>query len=58
MANIDNVCSDLTIEDLYSKSSDTLGDILELQKDTQLNVYGWDFSNMSLREVMSLLHEN
>jgi hypothetical protein len=58
MANIDNQCSDLNIEDLYSSSKDTLGDIMSLQKDTQLNVYGYDFSQMTLREIMSFWHMN
>jgi hypothetical protein len=56
MANIDNSCANLQIKDLYSetletKGTDTLGDILNLQADTQKHVYGYDFANMSLREV-------
>lgn len=58
MANLDNTCADLTIEDLYTKSIDTLGDIMSVQKDTQLNVYGYDFSKMTLREVMNFWHMN
>jgi hypothetical protein len=58
MANIDNSCSGLNIEDLYSKSSDTLGDILNLQADTQKNVYGYKFEEMSLRELMEFWHMN
>jgi len=58
MANTDNQCSDLTIEDLYSQSKDTLGDIMALQKDTQNTVYGWNFDNMTLREIMSFWHAN
>jgi hypothetical protein len=58
MANIDNSCSELNIEDLYSKSSDTLGDILNLQADTQKNVYGYKFDEMNLREVMGFWHMN
>ena len=58
MANIDNSCSELNIEDLYSKSSDTLGDILNLQADTQKNVYGYNFDEMNLREVMVFWHMN
>lgn len=58
MANTDNSCSTLKIEDLYSKSTDTLGDILELQADTQKNVYGYDFENMSLRDLMGFWHMN
>ena len=58
MANTDNTCADLKIEDLYSQSSDTLGDIMALQKDTQNSVYGWDFENLTLRETMSFWHAN
>lgn len=58
MANIDNTCADLQIEDLYSKSTNTLGDIMTLQKDTQENVYGFDFKNMTLREIMAFWHAN
>lgn len=66
MANIDNSCANLNIEDLWIKAitnpvnikdglptgPDTLGDILNLQAETQKNVYGYDFENMSLRQVM------
>jgi hypothetical protein len=58
MANIDNSCSQLEIEDLYSQSKDTLGDVLNLQTDTQKNVYGYDFENMSLRDIMNFWHMN
>jgi len=58
MANVDNSCSNLNIQDLYSLSKDTLGDIMSLQKDTQENTYGFDFSNMSLRDVMNFWHAN
>lgn len=58
MANIDNKCADLEIKDLYSLSQDTLGDILNLQSATQATVYGYDFSNMSLRELMEFWHMN
>ena len=58
MANTDNQCSNLEIEQLYEKSKDTLGDIMDLQKDTQKNVYGWDFENLTLREIMSFWHAN
>lgn len=58
MANTDNQCSDLQIKDLYSESKDTLGDIMNLQKETQLNIYGYDFSKMSLREIMFFWHAN
>ena len=58
MANTDNSCSNLEIEDIWSDrlkepaQTDTLGDVLNLQAETQKNVYGYDFENMSLRQVM------
>lgn len=66
MANTDNKCAHLEIEDLHSRlmeapndiANDTLGDILNLQAETQKNVYGYDFENMSLRDVMNFWHMN
>jgi phosphopantothenate synthetase len=58
MANTDNKCAELEIEDLYSQSNDTLGDILNLQAETQKNVYGYDFENMTLRDVMDFWNTN
>jgi hypothetical protein len=65
MANIDNSCSNLEIEDLYTQVlqteegyPDTLGDILNMQRDTQKNVYNYDFENMNLREIMNFWHMN
>jgi len=58
MANVDNKCSDLTVEDLFSKSSDTLGDIVNLQAKTQRDVYGYKFEEMSLRDIMDFWHMN
>lgn len=58
MANTDNSCSHLEIKDLYSTSTDTLGDILNLQASTQKTIYGYDFANMSLREIMDFWHMN
>lgn len=52
------VCSNLEIKDLYSESKDTLGDILNLQAETQKNIYNWDFENMSLRELMNFHYMN
>jgi hypothetical protein len=60
MANTDNACANLEIKDLHSDlmkapndiANDTLGDILDLQAETQKNVYGYDFGNMSLRQIM------
>ncbi len=58
MANTDNACAGLEIEDLFAQSKDTLGDILNLQAETQKNIYGYDFDNMSLRDVMNFWHMN
>ena len=58
MANTDNKCAELEIEDLYSHSTDTLGDILNLQAETQRTVYGYNFEEMSLRELMEFWHLN
>jgi len=58
MANTDNTCAELEIKDLYSESSDTLGEILELQADTQKNVYGYNFQDMTLRDLMDFWHMN
>lgn len=58
MANTDNSCSKLEIEDLYSSSKDTLGDIMDIQADTQKNVYGYNFKEMNLRELMEFWHMN
>lgn len=65
MANTDNKCADLEIKDVWSISTgtypgadDTLGDILSLQADTQKNVYNYDFTNMSLRDLMNFWHMN
>jgi len=66
MANTDNTCSQLEIKDLHTEvihnnensPIDTLGDILNLQAETQKKVYGYDFENMNLREVMNFWHMN
>jgi hypothetical protein len=58
MANTDNKCAELEIEDLYSQSTDTLGDILNLQAETQQTVYGYNFEEMNLRELMEFWHLN
>lgn len=72
MANTDNSCAKLEIEDLWNDAThtakinretggiryDTLGDILNLQAETQKNIYGYDFENMSLREIMEFWHMN
>jgi len=64
MANIDNSCAGLEIRDLYTETlshgpeNDTLGDILNLQAETQKNVYGYNFDVMNLRELMGFWHMN
>jgi hypothetical protein len=58
MANTDNKCAELEIEDLYSQSTDTLGDILNLQSETQRTIYGYNFEEMSLRELLEFWHMN
>ena len=62
MANTDNSCAKLEIKDIWSErtevNEDTLGDILNLQAETQKNVYGYDFENMSLRDIMSFWSMN
>lgn len=40
------VCAHLEIEDFYSSSKDTLGDLMALQKDIQEKVYGYDFDQV------------
>lgn len=62
MANIDNSCAKLEIKDHWSDrtevNEDTLGQIMDIQADTQKNVYGYDFENMNLRELMTFWHMN
>jgi hypothetical protein len=58
MANTDNSCASLEIVNHYVDGADTLAHIMEIQADTQKNVYGYDFENMSLREIMTFWHMN
>jgi hypothetical protein len=51
MANSDNQCKDLIIEGDYAKSTLHLDTLMTLQKNTQENVYGYDFANLSLGEI-------
>lgn len=46
MANFDNTCSDLEVENLFDKAENTLKDLYNLQKDIQENVYGYDFEKL------------
>jgi hypothetical protein len=58
MANTDNSCANLEIENLYLASKDTLGDIMTIQAETQKNVYGYNFQDMTLRDLMTFWHMN
>lgn len=46
MANVDNSCAHLEVEDVFSESKNTLEDLYNLQKDIQENVYGYDFDQL------------
>lgn len=46
MANNDNTCAHLQIEDEFSKSQNTFADLFNLQKDIQEKVYGHDFEQL------------
>lgn len=62
MANTDNSCSKLEIVDYFNErtepNEDTLGNIMKVQADTQRNVYGYKFEEMSLRDLMTFWHMN
>ena len=62
MANTDNSCSSLEIRDYWSEraevNEDTLGQIMDVQADTQQKVYGYNFKDMTLRELMTFWHMN
>jgi hypothetical protein len=62
MANTDNSCSGLEITDYFNDrtepNEDTLGNIMKVQADTQRNVYGYKFEEMSLRDLMTFWHMN
>ena len=58
MANIDNQCKDLEVKDFYSNSTTHLADIMENQKKMQEQTYGFNFENMSIREIMNFWHVN
>lgn len=50
MANSDNICADLKVEDHYSDSSDTLGLIYNKQKELQERL-GFDFTGWNLKQI-------
>ena len=56
MANTDNECYGLKIEDLYSQSKNPLNDLYMLQKDIQEKVYGYDFESMR-RQPLSVIKD-
>lgn len=63
MANLDNSCSHLEIDNHFKErlngtNIDTLGDILEMQKNIQETVYGYSFDNITLRELKEFWHMN
>jgi len=58
MANTDNELHGLKIEDLYSKSKDTLGDCYNHQKNMQEKTYGYDFKEMTIGEIVDFCFMN
>jgi hypothetical protein len=46
MANVDNSCAHLEVEDVFTESANTLADLYNLQKDIQENVYGYNFEEL------------
>ncbi len=50
MANVDNKCSNLIVEDLYDESKTHLEDIYNLQKELQKSL-GNDFENWTLNQI-------
>lgn len=62
MANTDNECKDLLIEDKHTKAMhdgiDTLSAIYDHQKEMQEKTYKMDFENMTIADIMSFWHTN
>ena len=58
MANIDNQCKDLEVNDFYGDSKTHLADIMSHQKNMQEKTYGVKFDDMSIRDVMNFWHMN
>lgn len=54
MANNDNQCKDLKIENLYENSKNTLDDLFTLQKDIQENVYGYNFEELRSQPISKM----
>lgn len=55
MANIDNECKDLKVNELHTEAMkngvDTFAAIYNHQKEMQENTYGFDFANMTIQEI-------
>lgn len=51
MANVDNSCAHLEVEDVFTESSNTLADLYDLQKDIQENVYGYNFDDLRSKSL-------
>jgi hypothetical protein len=62
MANTDNTCAHLNIEDKYKDSKEHLKDIFEIQSSTQRMYFekqgAKQFKDMNLKELMSFWHMN
>ena len=58
MANIDNECKDLEVNDLYGDSTTHLHDMMSHQKYMQEYTYKLDFSEMTIAEIMKFWHAN
>lgn len=50
MANSDNTCADLPVEDFHTGANDTFGLIYDKQKELQTR-YGFDFSEWTLKQI-------
>jgi len=50
MANSDNTCADLPVEDFHTGATDTFGLIYNKQKELQTR-YGFDFSEWTLKQI-------
>lgn len=51
MANVDNSCAHLEVEDVFTESANTLADLYNLQKDIQENVYGYNFDELRSKSL-------
>lgn len=58
MANFDNECKDLEVNDFYKDSKTHLADIMNHQKEMQEKTYGFNFADMSIRDIMNFWHTN